>query len=95
MENNFIDLLGGALADIGETAGDIIISTGDNFESNAETNAALADRLKIQNSLAVSNNAKEQARKDKQQDLIVNIAYAVVAVLLLFAASNIYRNFKK
>jgi len=92
---NFWDTLLNGAGDLAETAGDIVTSVGDNFESNAATNAALSDRLAIENQLAVTNNAKDQKRKDDNNELIRNITIVIVGLLVLVISFNLYVKYNR
>lgn len=80
-ENNFdIREVGESILD---AVGDVFGGFGVNFQANADTNAANAQRIAVNTQLAVMKFQADQAARAKQQQLIEKVVFAVLALIFV------------
>lgn len=81
--------------DVLDAFGDIGGAVVDNFTSGSQLEQANIDRIKLNNQLAAANFQKENERKQKNQELIQNIVYIVLALIAISIGFSLFMNYKK
>ncbi len=80
---SFWDNLGDLGNNIIEFAGDTVKSVGDNLHNATLSDAAMIERVKVNNQIALSQNEQDAKRADANQKLIQNAVYAVLGVAFI------------
>lgn len=69
-----------------DTAGDVVTGFGTNFTAAADSNQAIADRINVENQLALIS-AQEKAKRNAENDKLMK---SVIFVLLAFLGVSIF-----
>lgn len=89
----------GVLKDFGDSildsTQDIIDAFGDNIENKEQANAVRVEAAKTNIAIAKQRFAADQARKERLQNLIENLAYVGVFLMIAWFGIEQYKKIKK
>lgn len=78
-----------------DTLGDFVGGLGTNFTANSNANLNMADRIAVENSLALSSFQAEEKRKQERDELIKTVTYVLLALVVIslfaFMGSKVYK----
>lgn len=80
----FWDTLGDLGEGVIEYAGGIFTNSARNASSEAAQNEALAERLRINNQIALQNAETEKERSEKNQELIKTVIYIILGLICIY-----------
>lgn len=89
--SDFLDSFGDLGEGILEAGTDIITGIGQNYENRASYEAAVIDRINVNNRLALQSYQDESRRKDETMKFLKNTTFFVLLVIL---ALIVYKNIK-
>lgn len=92
---SFIKELGGFGEDVFDYLGDTFQASATSKMANADYNAAIAERISVNNQLAVQGQKAEQDRKNKQQKFIQTFAFSALGIIAFFYLVSLVLKYKK